>query len=124
MDLAIILQFGGLGLRTLDSVLRCIFPIASISSWLSLTLKIPSTLPFTFNWNNPFFADPMRLTNSDPATIATTDLLIRSLLLRPDQPAVIMLGHFSPQLQNEHGFAGPDVWHSAVAHFYDVPHLR
>lgn len=61
---------------------------------------------------------------SDPETIGTTDLLVRSLLLRQDQPAVILLGHFSPQLQNEHGFAGPEVWHSAVAHFYDVPHLR
>ncbi|MBW0504757.1 hypothetical protein O181_044472 [Austropuccinia psidii MF-1] len=56
-------------------------------------------------------------------TISTTDLLIRSLLLRPDQPAVILLGHFAPQFQNEHGFVGPEVWHSAVAHFYDVPHL-
>ncbi|KAH9458917.1 hypothetical protein Pst134EA_019071 [Puccinia striiformis f. sp. tritici] len=59
----------------------------------------------------------------DPETISTTDLLIRSLLLRPDQPAVILLGHFAPQFQNEHGFTGPEVWHSAVAHFYDVPHL-
>ncbi|KNZ53726.1 hypothetical protein VP01_3154g3 [Puccinia sorghi] len=56
-------------------------------------------------------------------TISTTDLLIRSLLLRSDQPAVILLGHFAPQFQNEHGFTGPEVWHSAVAHFYDVPHL-
>ncbi|KAG0662519.1 cap64-like protein [Rhodotorula mucilaginosa] len=56
-------------------------------------------------------------------TISTTDLLIRSLLLRPDQPAVIMLGHFSPQIQGEHGFAGPEVWHTSVAQFYDVVHL-
>lgn len=35
-----------------------------------------------------------------------------------------MLGHFSPQIQGEHGFAGPEVWHSAVAQFYDVVHLR
>lgn len=62
--------------------------------------------------------------SSEPQTIDTTDLLVRSLLLRQDQPAVILLGHFSPQVQNEHGFAGPEVWHSAVAHFYDVPHLR
>lgn len=34
-----------------------------------------------------------------------------------------MLGHFSPQIQGEHGFAGPEVWHSAVAQFYDVVHL-
>ncbi|KAH8928129.1 hypothetical protein BT69DRAFT_1257733 [Atractiella rhizophila] len=59
----------------------------------------------------------------DPTTLATTDLLIRSLLLRPDSPAVIMLGHFSPQIQGEHGFAGPETWHTAVAQFYDIPHL-
>ena len=45
-------------------------------------------------------------------------------MLRPDQPAVILLGHFAPQLQGEHGFAGPEVWQSAVAQFYDVVHLR
>lgn len=59
----------------------------------------------------------------DATTLASTDLLIRSLLLRPDQPAVIMLGHFSPQIQGEHGFAGPEVWHASVAQFYDIPHL-
>lgn len=59
----------------------------------------------------------------DATTLATTDLLIRSLLLRPDQPAVIMLGHFAPQMQGEHGFAGAEIWHSAVAQFYDVVHL-
>ncbi|GAA5925083.1 hypothetical protein JCM10213_000527 [Rhodosporidiobolus nylandii] len=59
----------------------------------------------------------------DATTLSTTDLLVRSLLLRPDQPAVILLGHFSPQIQGEHGFAGPEVWHSAVAQFYDVVHL-
>ncbi|KAM0791280.1 hypothetical protein ACM66B_005754 [Microbotryomycetes sp. NB124-2] len=59
----------------------------------------------------------------DSTSLSTTDLLIRSLLLRPDQPAVIMLGHFSPQIQGEHGFSGPEVWHSSVAQFYDVPHL-
>ncbi|GAA5893688.1 hypothetical protein JCM8208_000859 [Rhodotorula glutinis] len=62
----------------------------------------------------------------DPAektSLSTTDLLIRSLLLRPDQPAVIMLGHFSPQIQGEHGYAGPEMWHSSVAQFYDVVHV-
>lgn len=59
----------------------------------------------------------------DPTALTTTDLLVRSLLLRPDQPAVIMLGHFSPQIQGEHGFAGPEVWHAAVSQFYDVVYL-
>ena len=61
---------------------------------------------------------------SEKGTIESTDLLIRSLLLRADLPAVIVLGHFSPQLQGEHGFAGPETLHAVVASFYDVPHLR
>lgn len=69
-----------------------------------------------------FIDDPTSF--SDPTSLGTTDLLIRSLLLRPDQPAVILLGHFSPQIQGEHGFAGPEVWHAAVAQFYGVVHLR
>jgi len=36
---------------------------------------------------------------------------------------VLILGHFSPQMQGEHGFAGPDHWHSVVAQFYDIPHI-
>ncbi|KAJ3501251.1 hypothetical protein NLJ89_g9424 [Agrocybe chaxingu] len=51
------------------------------------------------------------------------EILIRSILLRPDQPAVVILGHFSPQVHHAHGFAGPDHWHSIVAQFYDVPHI-
>ena len=52
------------------------------------------------------------------------ELLIRSILLRPDTPAVLILGHFSPQVTQTRGFAGADHWHSLVAHFYDVPHVR
>jgi hypothetical protein len=52
------------------------------------------------------------------------ELLVRSVLDRPDQPAVIILGHFSPQSHTVHGFAGPDHWHTIVAQFYDVPHIR
>lgn len=72
----------------------------------------------------PLDVHATNLARSDPTSLATTDLLVRSLLLRPDQPAVILLGHFSPQIQGEHGFAGPEVWHAAVAQFYDVVHLR
>lgn len=51
------------------------------------------------------------------------EILIRSILIRPDHPAVLLLGHFSPQVQQTHGFLGPDHWHSIVAQFYDVPHV-
>lgn len=61
---------------------------------------------------------------SDPAVLENFEFLIRSLLIRPDQPAVVILGHFSPQIQNSVGFVGPDHWHTVVAQFYDVPHIR
>ena len=52
------------------------------------------------------------------------ELLVRSILLREDQPAVVILGHFSPQVHQANGFGGPETWHSLVAQFYDVPHIR
>lgn len=51
------------------------------------------------------------------------EILVRSILIRPDHPAVLLLGHFSPQVHQAHGFVGPDHWHSIVAQFYDVPHV-
>ncbi|KAG9310170.1 hypothetical protein JVU11DRAFT_9793 [Chiua virens] len=60
---------------------------------------------------------------ADEEGMENFELLVRSLLDRPDQPAVVILGHFSPQIHNAHGFAGPDHWHNIVAQFYDVPHV-
>lgn len=51
------------------------------------------------------------------------ELLVRSLLIRPDSPAVVILGHFSPQSQYAHGFTGPEILHTVVAQYYDVPHI-
>ncbi|KZT36267.1 hypothetical protein SISSUDRAFT_1050118 [Sistotremastrum suecicum HHB10207 ss-3] len=51
------------------------------------------------------------------------ELLMRSLLTRPDQPAVLVLGHFSPHRQAQYGYHGAEVLHSSVAQFYDVPHI-
>ncbi|EIM87101.1 uncharacterized protein STEHIDRAFT_55982 [Stereum hirsutum FP-91666 SS1] len=59
----------------------------------------------------------------DKTTLENFELLIRSILLRPDSPAIIILGHFSPQVHTQSGFAGPDHWHSVVSQFYDVPHI-
>lgn len=39
-------------------------------------------------------------------------------------PAVIILGHFSLQVQAQNGFAGPELLHNVVGQFYDVPHIR
>ncbi|KAF8064958.1 Cap64 protein [Lyophyllum atratum] len=59
----------------------------------------------------------------DPDMMENFETLIRSLLIRPDHPALLLLGHFSPQIHQTHGFAGPDHWHDVVAQFYDVPHI-
>ncbi|THH11299.1 hypothetical protein EW146_g8090 [Bondarzewia mesenterica] len=60
---------------------------------------------------------------ADRSTLENFELLVRSILLRPDSPAIIILGHFSPQVHQQNGFAGPDHWHSVVSQFYDVPHI-
>lgn len=62
--------------------------------------------------------------DDDDASLDSFELLVRSLLLRKEQPAVVILGHFSPQIQEIYGFAGPEHWHNIVAQFYDVPHIR
>ena len=61
---------------------------------------------------------------SDPAALENFELLVRSLLIRPDQPAVLILGHLSPQVVQTSGFGSSDHWHTLVAQFYDVPHIR
>ncbi|KAF9001181.1 hypothetical protein BDQ17DRAFT_1391107 [Cyathus striatus] len=63
------------------------------------------------------------VTDLDSDSTDNFEILIRSLLLRPDTPAVLLLGHFSPQIHQTHGFAGPDHWHDLVAQFYDIPHV-
>lgn len=61
---------------------------------------------------------------SERPTMENFELLVRSILLRDDQPAILILGHFSPQVHQESGFGGPEIWHNIVAQFYDVPHVR
>jgi hypothetical protein len=51
------------------------------------------------------------------------EVLVRSILNRRDSPAVLVLGHFSPQFQVAFGFHGPEIQHSTVAQYYDVPHI-
>lgn len=60
---------------------------------------------------------------SDDVAMEHFELLVRSILIRPDAPAVIILGHFAPQLQGIHGFGGPEQLHTLVAQFYDLPHI-
>lgn len=61
---------------------------------------------------------------SDPEWLQHFELLVRSVLVRPEMPAVIILGHFSLQVQAQNGFAGPELLHNVVGQFYDVPHIR
>ncbi|KAJ6588248.1 CAP64-like protein [Mycena capillaripes] len=60
---------------------------------------------------------------ADAETLENFEILIRSILIRPDEPAVLLLGHFSPEIHTAYGFAGPDHYHNIVAQFYDVPHI-
>ncbi|KAL7423831.1 hypothetical protein Q5752_001415 [Cryptotrichosporon argae] len=60
---------------------------------------------------------------NDAQWLTHFELLVRSILVRPEQPAVILIGHFAPQLQVQNGFAGPELLHDVVAQFYDVPHI-
>ena len=59
----------------------------------------------------------------DPEWLEYFELLVRSILIRPDEPAVILLGHFAPQIQAQHSYTGPELLHTVVAQFYDIPHV-
>jgi len=61
--------------------------------------------------------------SADKQTVENFELLVRSIFLLEDQPAIVILGHFSPQVHQANGFGGPEVWHNTVAQFYDVPHV-
>jgi hypothetical protein len=73
---------------------------------------------------SPCDTDSNLIVCSEPDTAEHFELLLRALLIRIDNPAVIILGHFAPQYQDAHGFGGPEVTHAALAQFYDVPHVR
>ncbi|KAJ7241721.1 hypothetical protein B0H12DRAFT_1133484 [Mycena haematopus] len=60
---------------------------------------------------------------SNQETQDNFEVLIRSILIRPDEPAVLILGHFSPEIHTAYGYSGPDSIHNTVAQFYDVPHI-
>ncbi|KII91558.1 hypothetical protein PLICRDRAFT_38335 [Plicaturopsis crispa FD-325 SS-3] len=59
----------------------------------------------------------------DKTSLEAFEQLVRALLIRPEHPAVVILGHFAPQMHTTHGFAGPEAQHAVVAQFYDVPHI-
>jgi hypothetical protein len=51
------------------------------------------------------------------------DQLMRVLLEFPSQPAVLILGAWSPQVAQDQGYADPQVVHLPIAHYYDIPYV-
>lgn len=60
---------------------------------------------------------------ADKQALEHFELLVRSILNRKEAPAVVLLGHFSPQFQSQFGYHGPELQHSIVAQYYDIPHI-
>lgn len=68
----------------------------------------------------------VELDGENDSTLETTEhmeILIRSLLLRKEAPAVLLLGHFSPDSHLRQGYFGADVYHNAIARYYGIPYL-
>lgn len=57
------------------------------------------------------------------AAAKSTEILLRTILQRPEAPAVLVLSTFAPRVQQDYGYLDAEVAHNAVARFYDVPHL-
>lgn len=51
------------------------------------------------------------------------DQLLRVLLELPSQPAVVILGAWSPLVAQDQGYADPQVVHLPIAHYYDIPYI-
>lgn len=106
-------------LTTSAFVVRTIFQMLQTLSSLSLILMIRRMFIFCSFLLQSYLINFRR----DNGKTINFEYLIRSLLTRSDQPAVIILGHFSPQVFQTWGLTGPDHWHSVIANHYDVPHL-
>ncbi len=51
------------------------------------------------------------------------DQLNRILLELPSQPALLILGMWSPLVAAGQGYGGPGVVHLPIGHYYDVPYV-
>ena len=104
----------------------CVSASSSSSSLLNFSqLKLPLTFihPLLCSFSPSLCSIETNLSHRNQDVMDHFEILIRSILIRPDEPAVLLLGHFSPQTHQTHGFAEPDHWHNIVAQFYDVPHV-
>ncbi len=51
------------------------------------------------------------------------DQLLRVMLELPSQPAVLILGTWSPKIGQEQGYGDPSLAHLPISHYYDVPYI-
>ncbi|KAL7421533.1 hypothetical protein Q5752_003302 [Cryptotrichosporon argae] len=51
------------------------------------------------------------------------DQLLRVLLEFQSQPAVVILGSWSPQVAQDVGYGDPQMVHLPIAHYYDIPYI-
>ena len=51
------------------------------------------------------------------------DQLLRVLSRFKNQPAIIILGAWSPQVAQDVGYADPQMVHLPIAHYYDIPYI-
>lgn len=51
------------------------------------------------------------------------DQLLRVVLELPNQPAVVILGAWSPSVAQDQGYGDPQLTHLPIAHYYDVPYV-
>jgi hypothetical protein len=51
------------------------------------------------------------------------DQLLRVLLEFKSQPAVVILGAWSPQVAQDQGYGDPQIVHLPIAHYYDIPYI-
>lgn len=105
--------------RTSHSAVGIISPTRR--TWLYSNLQQTIHSEFHLGEFSNDATDPSLTERRDPAWMNHFDLLMRSILQRPDQPAVLILGHFAPQVHSIHGYNDPFNMHSIVAQFYDVP---
>ncbi|ODN76243.1 hypothetical protein L202_06166 [Cryptococcus amylolentus CBS 6039] len=60
---------------------------------------------------------------NDPLYEAFFDQLLRALSEFPSEPAILVLGAWCPQVAHDQGYGDPQIVHSPIALYYDVPYV-
>lgn len=66
---------------------------------------------------------PTNIHLSDPVYQTFFDQLLRVLLEFESQPAIVILGSWSPQVAQDQGYGDPQIVHLPIAHYYDIPYV-